>query len=222
MHTPPLFKTDRAASFAFAEARGFGLVSAYDGRVPVASPVPFCIDYAGDGTPRLAFHLARNNPLIGLADGKAHWLMAVTGADAYVSADWYVSPDQVPTWLYQAVHLSGPVTVMPAQDLPGHLDRLSEKFETRLAPKRPWTTAKMTAGRLKAMQNGIVGLVITVEDIHGSFKLNQHKSDADHVAVATALASRPDTGAQTLAERMVALRPQLDYNTPAAVSGAAD
>jgi transcriptional regulator len=72
------------------------------------------------------------------------------------------------------------------------------------------------------MQNGIVGLVMTVEDIHGSFKLNQHKSDADHVAVADALASRPDTNAQTLAERMVALRPQLDYNTDAAVSGAAD
>ena len=35
------------------------------------------------------------------------WLMAVNGADAYVSPDWYVSPDQVPTWLYQAVHLTG-------------------------------------------------------------------------------------------------------------------
>jgi negative transcriptional regulator len=74
---------------------------------------------------------------------------------------------------------------------------------------------------LKAMQNGIVGLVMTVEDIHGSFKLNQHKSDADHVAVANALAARPDTSAQTLAERMVALRPQLDYNTRPAC-GAAD
>ncbi|MGB3445401.1 MAG: FMN-binding negative transcriptional regulator [Xanthobacteraceae bacterium] len=222
MHTPLSFKTDRATSFAFAEARGFGLACAYDGRAPMASPVPFCIDYAGDGTPHVSFHLARNNPLIGLADNKSHWLMAVAGADAYVSADWYVSPDQVPTWLYQAVHLSGPVKVMPAQDLPGHLDRLSEKFETRLAPKRPWTSAKMTAGRLKAMQNGIVGLVMTVDDIHGSFKLNQHKSDADHVAIANVLASRPDTSAQTLAERMVALRPQLDYNTHVANSGAAD
>ncbi len=222
MYTPPLFKTDRAAGFAFAESRGFGLACANDGGVPVASPVPFCVDYAGDGTPCLAFHLARQNPLIGLADGKSHWLMAVTGADAYVSADWYVSPDQVPTWLYQAVHLSGPVTVMPARDLPGHLDRLSEKFETGLLPKRPWTAAKMTAGRLSAMRNAIVGLVMTVEDIHGSFKLNQHKSDADHVAVASALAARPDTGARTLAERMVALRPQLDYNTSAATSGVAD
>jgi len=53
------------------------------------------------------FHVARNNPLAKLADGKSQWLMAVTGADAYVSPDWYVSPDQVPTWLYQAVHLTG-------------------------------------------------------------------------------------------------------------------
>ena len=44
-----------------------------------------------------------------LADGASSWLMAVNGADAYVSADWYASPDQVPTWLYQAVHLTGTV-----------------------------------------------------------------------------------------------------------------
>ncbi len=52
----------------------------------------------------------------------------------------------------------------------------------------------MTAGRLEAMKKAIVGLVMTVEEIEGSFKLNQHKSDVDHVAVATALASQPDDG----------------------------
>ena len=57
----------------------------------------------------MAFHVARGNPLAALADGTSHWLLAVNGADAYVSPDWYVSPDQVPTWLYQAVHLTGPV-----------------------------------------------------------------------------------------------------------------
>ena len=50
-----------------------------------------------------------NNALAKLADGTSSWLMAVNGADAYVSPDWYVSPDQVPTWLYQAVHLTGTV-----------------------------------------------------------------------------------------------------------------
>ena len=34
------------------------------------------------------------------------------------------------------------------------------------------------------MKKAIVGLVMTVEEVEGSFKLNQHKSDADYAAVA--------------------------------------
>ena len=138
MYTPPMFKPDRAASLAFAQARGFGTVTAWDGRKPVASSLPFLLAYADDGTPHAAFHVARNNPLLKLADGKSHWLMAVTGADAYVSADWYVSPDQVPTWLYKAVHLTGTVRVMSDSELGPHLDALSAKFENWMAPKPPW------------------------------------------------------------------------------------
>jgi transcriptional regulator len=59
------------------------------------------------------------------------------------------------------------------------------------------------------MMQAIVGLVMTVEQIDGSFKLNQHKSDVDHVAVATALARQPEAAAQVLAGEMRALRPQL-------------
>ena len=91
MYTPPPFKSDRAASLAFAEARGFGLACAWDGKKPVASPLPFYLTSANDGTLRAAFHVARHNPLVKLADGTASWLLAVSGADAYVSPDWYVS-----------------------------------------------------------------------------------------------------------------------------------
>ena len=185
MYTPPMFKPDRAASLAFAEMRGFGTVCAWDGTKPVASSLPFILSYADDGTPHAAFHLARHNPLLKLADGTSSWLMAVNGADAYVSPDWYVSPDQVPTWLYQAVHLTGTVRKLSDDELGPHLDALSAKFENWLAPKPPWTTAEITAGRREAMMQAIVGLVMTVEGIEGSFKLNQHKSDVDHVAIAT-------------------------------------
>ena len=179
MYTPPMFKPDRAASLAFAEARGFGTVCAWDGSKPVASSLPFYLDYADDGTPLAAFHVARHNALAGLADGTSSWLMAVNGADAYVSPDWYASPDQVPTWLYQAVHLTGTVRKQSDDELGRHLDALSAKFENWLAPKPPWLSSKMTAGRLDAMKKAIVGLVMTVEAVEGSFKLNQHKSDAD-------------------------------------------
>ena len=220
MYTPPMFKPDRGASLGFAQARGFGTVCAWGGNKPVASSVPFVVTSANDGTPLVAFHVARGNPLAGLADGTSSWLLAVNGADAYVSADWYLSPDQVPTWLYQAVHLTGPVRKLSDGELGPHLDALSAKFENWLAPKPPWTSSKMTAARLDAMKKAIVGLVMTVEEVEGSFKLNQHKSDVDHAAIVSALMQSHDEAAHTIAKEMVALRPHLDYksSTPASVS----
>ena len=222
MYTPPMFKSDRAASLAFAQARGFGTVCAWDGAKPVASSLPFYLDYADDGTPLAAFHVARHNALAGLADGTASWLMAVNGADAYVSPDWYASPDQVPTWLYQAVHLTGTVRKLSGDELGRHLDALSARFENWLAPKPPWLSTKMTAGRLDAMKKAIVGLIMTVEEIEGSFKLNQHKSDVDHAAIGHALTLQSDAAARAIGEQMVALRPQLNYNSPLDASEPAD
>jgi transcriptional regulator len=222
MYAPSFFQPDRAASLAFAAARGFGTVCAYDGAKPVASALPFCLEYLNDGTPAVAFHVARGNALAARADGKSNWLIAVNGADTYVSPHWYVSPDQVPTWLYQAVHLSGPVRTMSGHELSQHLDALSAKFESWLAPKPSWSTGEMTAGRREAMMKAIVGLVMTVEHIEGSFKLNQHKSDVDHAATAVALLGQGDADAQAIGNRMVALRPLLDYKSHVAASGPAD
>jgi transcriptional regulator len=203
-----MFKPDRAASLAFAEARGFGTASAWDGRKPIGSPLPFYLSYGADGTPMAWFHVARHNPLVKLADGTSSWLLTVIGADAYVSADWYVSPDQVPTWLYQSVHLTGPVRRLSDDELAAQVDTLSAKFENWLLPKKPWTSAKMTAARLDALKKGIVGFVMTVEEVDGSFKLNQHKSEADFAAVADALTARPDAGSQQIAGLMRQARPQ--------------
>jgi transcriptional regulator len=222
MYTPPMFKSDRAASLTFAEARGFGTMCAWDGNKPIASPLPFYLDYAADGTPRALFHVARNNPLIALADGASSWLLVVNGADAYVSPDWYVSPDQVPTWLYQTVHLTGSARRLSDDELVAQIDALSAKFEDWLLPKQPWTSDKMPAARMEALKKGIVGLVMTIDEVEGTFKLNQHKSDVDHVAIASAMNAQPDEASRTIGQRMVALRPSLDYKSSTPASVAAD
>jgi transcriptional regulator len=220
MYIPPAFETDRTRALAFAAARGFGLVMACDVGRPVASPLPFHLDYAADGTPRVAFHVARANPLAALAMQGGEWLVAVMGADAYVSADWYASPEQVPTWLYQTVQLGGPVRAMPADALAEHLDDLTQQFEAWLEPKPPWRMEALTPARRKMLMKAIVGIAMQVETVAGSFKLNQHKSDADHAAVAAALAARPDAGARELATGMIAMRPHLTYEADATASTA--
>jgi transcriptional regulator len=210
MYIPPAFRVDEAASLAFAAARGFGLVIACaEGRM-TASSLPFTIDQAA-GSRWLALHVARGNRLADLAASGGRWLVAVSGADAYVSPRWYASRDQVPTWLYETVQLAGPVRVMSAAEQRDHLDRLSAAFEARQAPAPPWTAELVTPGRREALMRAIVAIEMTIESVDGSFKLNQHKSDADHTAVAAALAGQDDAGARTIAVHMMALRPHLHY-----------
>lgn len=211
MVTPDAFKVHPAVALAFAAARGFGLVVACDGGRPVAAPLPFHVIETPGKSPRVLFHVARGNPLAALAEKGGEWLIAVAGADAYVAADWYVSPEQVPTWLYETVQLAGPVQVLPAAHTQAHLDAQTARFEKGVDGKPPWTSARLSPERLERQLHAIVMIEMLVETVSGKFKLNQHKGDADHVAVAKNLAAQDDPGAQAIAARMVALRPHLMY-----------
>jgi transcriptional regulator len=211
MYVNPHFKVHPAIALAFAAARGFGLVIACEGGRPVAAHLPFRLIETDGKVPRLEFHVARANVLGQIAEKGGTWLVAVQGYDAYVSPDWYASAEQVPTWLYEAVHLSGPVRVIGGDHTQGHTERLSATFENWLAPKPEWTLDKLSDRRREMLLKGIVAVEMTIEAIEGNFKLNQHKSDEDHVAVVNALGAQDDTSAQAIAKRMVALRPHLDY-----------
>ena len=97
---------------------------------------------------------------------------------------------------------------MSESELAAQIDTLSAKFEERLLPKKPWLSSKMTAARLEAMKKAIVGLEMTVEEVEGSFKLNQHKSETDYAAIATALGAQGDAGAKAISQLMKQARPQ--------------
>lgn len=209
MHIPAPFRVTRSEALALAERRGFGLVCAHDGAMPVVSWLPFHLGYAADGTAVATFHVARQNPLCApaLRQSQSQWLLAVSEADAYVSPRWYASPQQVPTWLYKAVNLAGMVSALSEAELLKHLDLLSAQFES--ATPEPWTMDEIAAGRRAALTGAIVGLAMAVEKVEGSFKLNQHKSDADHLAVTEALAKQNDALARRIAADMRAMRPHL-------------
>jgi transcriptional regulator len=111
--------------------------------------------------------------------------------------------------LYQSVHLTGPVTTLSDHELAVQVDALTAKFEGWLAPKQPWTSGNVTAARLEMLKKAIIGFAMTIEEVEGSFKLNQHKSDADHAAVAHALAGQTDAGSLQIARLMRDARPQV-------------
>jgi transcriptional regulator len=205
----PQFRIEQQRALAFAAGRGFGVIVATDARGPRASHVPFVIERR-DGSVIVQIHLTAKNPLVELADGSRRFLLIVAGDDAYVSNDWYASRDNVSTWLYEAVHLSGVAHLRAHNENRGHGDALLAASEARL-PKQPWDLAQMEPGKRETMLSAIRVIDLVVDEIEGQSKLNQHKSDADHVAVANQLARAEETASHRLAEKMQALRPGLGY-----------
>ena len=207
----PQFHIEAADALRFASRRGFGVVIAADGDGPRGSHVPFVIQEREDGTAVAQFHLTTRNPLVSLADGRRRFLLVVSGADAYVSNDWYRSNDQVSTWLYEAVHLSGVAHLRAIDGNRRHGDGLLDVSEVRLA-KEPWTLAGMEPAKRESMLRAIRVVDIVVDTVEGQSKLNQHKTDEDHVAVANRLAGSESSAGRELAAKMRALRPHLTYD----------
>ena len=172
--------------------------------------MPFIIAQRETGV-IVQIHLTARNPLVELADGNRRFLLIVSGDDAYVSNDWYASRDNVSTWLYEAVHLAGVAHLREHNENRGHGDALLGVSEARL-PKQPWELTQMEPTKRETMLASIRVIDLVVDQIEGQLKLNQHKSDEDHVAVAKQLARAAETGSRRLAERMRALRPGLGYD----------
>ncbi|MET4722197.1 transcriptional regulator [Bradyrhizobium japonicum] len=205
----PQFRIEEQRALEFAGRRGFGMIVAADEHGPRASHVPFVLDER-NGQVIVQIHFTAKNPLVSLADGTRRFLLIVAGDDAYISNDWYSSRDNVSTWLYEAVHLSGVAHLRELDENRGHGDALLAVSEARLS-KQPWDLAQMEPGKRESMLAAIRVVDLVVDTVEGQAKLNQHKSDADHVAVADRLARSAETGHRRLARKMQALRPGLEY-----------
>lgn len=205
----PQFRIEEERALAFAAERGFGVIVAADERGPRASHVPFVIVRRDDRV-IVQIHFTARNPLVELADGIRRFLLIVAGDDAYISNDWYASRDNVSTWLYEAVHLTGVAHLRERDENRGHGDALLAVSEARL-PKKPWDLAQMEPTKRESMLSAIRVIDLVVDQIEGQSKLNQHKSDEDHVAIANRLAHAEETGSRRLAQKLRALRPGLEY-----------
>ncbi len=186
MHPNPAFRAeDRARHIAFARDRAFGVLAISTDGAPIVSHVPFLLSEDGAVA---ELHLVRSNPIVRVLKQPVTARIAVSGPDGYVSPDWYGIADQVPTWNYVAAHLTGVLEMRPPQELRDLLDRQSAFYEDRLRPKPPWRTDKMTDEALDRMMRMIVPCRMRIDDIQGTWKLNQNKPDdvrmqaSDHIA----------------------------------------
>lgn len=207
MFAPSAFRIDNTSACLEHLARiGFGtlIVSASSG--PVVAHAPVVVETRNEAQ-FLQFHLARPNPAVsGLAETSRATFVGV-GPDHYISPDWYQSPDLVPTWNYIAVHASGPVRPLDEAGLRAVVDALAARYESDLAPKPPWTSAKMSPRKLTTMLRGIVGYELTIEHLEGTAKMSQNKSAQDVDGAVRGLTELDTDSACKIAGMMQKVRP---------------
>ena len=202
MYVPAHFASDDAdALIARLSRRRAGVLVTVDADgTPVATHMPVLWDAEN----RIARgHIARANPQ--WKQASARGLIVLSGAEAYVTPAWYPSKAEhgktVPTWNYEAVHLSGRVEWFddPAR-LEGVVRDLSVLHEAGRAAA--WTIADAPRPYIEALLRGIVGCALHVERVEAKRKLSQNKSEADFAGVSAALAVSADPLAREVAALM--------------------
>ncbi|MEQ1617985.1 MAG: FMN-binding negative transcriptional regulator [Terricaulis sp.] len=202
MYTPEHFAADDSEALIVRLSRrwtGVLVTVAPDG-TPVATHLPIL----WDAERKIAVgHIARANPHWKLGPGRG--LIVLSGAGAYVSPNWYPSKAEhgkaVPTWNYEAVHLSGRVDWF---DDPARLESvvrgLSDLHEAGQA--KPWQVEDAPRAYIGAMLRGIVGVELHAEHIEAKRKLSQNKNAADFAGVVAGLSASDDPGAREMAVLM--------------------
>jgi transcriptional regulator len=208
--------TDPAWIGEFVDAAATATLITFDGTRPVATLLPVIWDRpadlmaAGDapgGYGRLLGHIAVANDQWQSAAPGADGLAIVTGPEAYVSPTWYESKTRhgrvVPTWNYEAVHLTGPVAFHRDPEwLRALVTRLTERHEA--GREHPWAVSDAPAEYLDGQLRAIVGVELTVMSVEAKRKLSQNRSDLDRAGVVTGLRGEPGAGAAAIAGLMAA------------------
>lgn len=202
MYVHPAFRIENDEALHFLKHRAFGLLVVQTQDAPFGVHLPFLCDQTDQGGLRVAFHVARANPIHECVGDGTKALLAVQGPDAYISPDWYGVADQVPTWTYVAVHLTGQLSKLPPEQNLAHVDRLSAYFEDRLRPKQPWTSEKMDARKRRMMLTAIVSLQLDVESVEAQKKLVQHKGETEHRGAIAGLRQCNDAASHLIADMM--------------------
>jgi len=208
--------TDTAWIGAFVDAVATATLVTFDGTKPVATLLPVIWDRPAEppGTSdapasfgRLLGHVAVANDQWQTSAPDAAALAIVTGPEAYVSPSWYESKARhgrvVPTWNYEAVHLTGPVAFHRDPEwLRAVVTRLTRRHET--GREHPWAVSDAPPEYVEGQLRAIVGVELTVRSVEAKRKLSQNRSELDQAGVVAGLRSEPGDGPAAIADLMAA------------------
>jgi transcriptional regulator len=223
MYLPRHFTwTDLAQIETFVNTAQSASLVTFDGTRPVATLLPVIWDRpdrGGNGTGpgdlagladpaaygRLLGHIAIANTQWKTAAPGAEALAIVSGPQAYISPSWYEAKARhgrvVPTWNYEAVHLTGAVAFHQDPEwLRAFVTRLTRRHEG--GREHPWAVTDAPPEYIDGQLRAIVGVELTITAIEAKQKLSQNRGELDREGVVAGLRAEHDPGSAAIAGLM--------------------
>lgn len=200
MYVPPHFKSDDdALTRKLIAENAFGILS-----VPAApdaiTHLPMLLVEEEGSTPKLIGHVAKANPVWKTFDGSNDAVAIFAGPHAYLSPNWYVSKNLVPTWNYAAVHVFGKPKAVDDDAADGILQALVAVFESDATGN--WSMDRLDADFRRRQMKGIVGFEMPADRIETKLKMSQNRPVEDAEGAMRGLQATGDPDALATADIM--------------------
>ena len=198
MYIPKIFEIENKSElFELINHWSFGdLITTYQGELCV-NHIPFVLDKSQN---KLYGHLSINNPQLTLLEKSEDLVAVFKGAHCYISPNWYVSQEMVPTWNFESVQVRGQAKQVSNEKLLSILEQLTKKHEQQF--NTPWEIKRISEPRLEAMMKVIVGFEIDITSIVGKSKLSQNRSVDDRTEVISNLKNQSDSQSHIIAAKI--------------------
>jgi transcriptional regulator len=165
VYIPRHFEGDEAAARRLVADYPFAILATGGAAGVHVTHLPLLLD---DDGAALIGHVARVNPHWQAFDSGAT-VAIFQGPHAFVSRGAYRQPaDNVPTWNYAAVHVTGRPLIADAAGTRAAVERLQARFEEPGLPA-------IAAEKLGRLLQGIVAFRLPIERLEVKFKMSQNK-----------------------------------------------
>jgi transcriptional regulator len=202
MYQPPHFREERTEVLhELMRAHPLATLVASGPSGLEANHIPVLVDAGRGAHGVLLAHVARGNPLVGLAADGVDALAIFQGAERYVSPAWYATKQEsgkvVPTWNYVVVHAHGRLRLI--EDDAWLLAQITALTNRHEQPRQePWHVDDAPETFIRAQMKGIIGIELEITRLDGKWKVSQNRPEADRTGVVSGLLAE-EGGASAMA-----------------------
>ncbi len=196
-YVPPLYRAGDAETRDLVRAYPLATIMTSRRGTMEATQTPLFFESDADDCSTVIGHIARINPQAEDVMEPGPMLAVFNGPSAYVSPEWYVEDEDVPTWIYQAVHLRGEIEPVGGADMRSLMEDIVRLSERRIGGT--WRLDRISEADIARMMPRIVGFRVHIEALTGISKMEQTRSVRNRKGVAGALERGREIGRDVLA-----------------------